>query len=55
MENSTSPEMDRFNNALRQILQVPKPELSRLLAEEKAANAGKTKPGPKPKAFSDRA
>jgi hypothetical protein len=44
-----SPEMDRFNSALRQILQVPKLELKRLLAEEKAAKSGKTKPGPKPK------
>lgn len=50
MQNSTSPEMERFNNALRQILQVPKTEVNRLLAEDKAAKAGKTKPGPKPRA-----
>lgn len=49
MKNTSSPEMDRFNTALRQILQVPKVELNRMLAEEKASKAGKTKPGPKPK------
>ena len=47
-ESETAP-MDRFNAALRQILQVPKTELNRLLAEEKTAKAGKVKPGPKPK------
>jgi hypothetical protein len=47
--NTDSPEMTRFNDALRQILQVPKAELNRLLAEEKASKKGKTKPGPKPK------
>jgi len=41
--------MNRFNNALRHILQVPKSELNRMLAEEKDAKKGKTKPGPKPK------
>jgi len=45
----TSPEMDRFNSALRQILQVPKSELNRMLAEEKKSKLGKTKTGPKPK------
>jgi hypothetical protein len=47
--NPQSPEMDRFNAALRQVLQVPKKELSRLLAEEKTAKAGKPKPGTRPK------
>jgi hypothetical protein len=44
-----SPEMDRFNKALRGVLSVSKSELSKLLAEEKAANAGEPKRGPKPK------
>ena len=47
-----SPEMERFNQALHQILQTPKSELTRLLAEEKEAKVGKTKPGPKPKTSS---
>lgn len=53
-----SPEMQRFNSALQQILQVPKTELKRLLAEDKVSKMGKTKPGPKPKtspSVSDRA
>ena len=50
MENrDTSPEMERFNTALHEILQVPKKELVRLLAEEKQAKSGKVRPGPKPK------
>jgi hypothetical protein len=46
---AVSIEMSRFNNVLRQIVQIPKTELNRLLAEEKASKTGKTKPGPKPK------
>jgi len=49
-----SPEYTRFDSAMKQILQVSKTDLNRMLAEEKAANAGKPKRGPKPKA-SDRA
>lgn len=44
--------MSRFNNALRQIVQIPKSELRRLLDEDRRSKAGKTKPGPKPKASS---
>jgi hypothetical protein len=55
-ENTTeSVEMCRFNNALRQIVQIPKVELNRLLDEERRAKAGKLRAGPKPKAsVSDR-
>jgi hypothetical protein len=48
-ESQKSPEMDRFNTALRQVLRVSKSDLNRLLAEDKADKAGKVKPGPKPK------
>ena len=34
-----------FQNALRQVLQVSKADLNRMLTEEKIANAGKPKPG----------
>jgi hypothetical protein len=44
-----SPEYARFTNALRGVLQVSKTDLNRMLAEEKAANQGKPKRGPKPK------
>ena len=44
-----SPEYTRFDNAMRTILQVSKTDLNRMLAEEKIANAGKPKRGPKPK------
>jgi hypothetical protein len=48
--SKTSPEFRRFDTAMRQILQVSKTDLNRMLAEEKIANAGKPKRGPKPKA-----
>jgi hypothetical protein len=51
-KQDTSPEMNRFNAGLRQVLSVPKAELNRLLAEERQAKAGKLKPGPKPKSSS---
>jgi len=44
-----SPEYARFQNVLRGVLQVSKADLNRMLAEEKAANQGKPKRGPKPK------
>jgi hypothetical protein len=44
-----SPEMDRFNAALRQVLSVSKSDLNRMLTDEKTAKLGKVKPGPKPK------
>ena len=39
----------RFSSALRRVLQVSKSDLNRMLADEKRANAGKPKRGPKPK------
>jgi hypothetical protein len=45
----TSPEHARFQNALRSVLQVSKTDLNRMLANEKIANQGKLKRGPKPK------
>lgn len=51
-----SPEYTKFDSAMRQILQVSKTDLNRMLDEEKIANAGKPKRGPKPKtSVSDRA
>jgi len=44
-----SEHLARFSNALGTVLQVSKTDLSRMLADEKRANAGKLKPGPKPK------
>lgn len=49
MAKHNTPEMQRFNNALRGVLTVSKSELNQMLAEEKLANTGKQKPGPKPK------
>jgi hypothetical protein len=43
-----SAKMDRFNTALRQVMQVSKEDLKEILAQEKAANANKPKRGPKP-------
>jgi hypothetical protein len=45
----TSPEMGAFNGALRRVLQVSKTDLNQMLADEKIANQGKRKRGPKPK------
>jgi hypothetical protein len=39
----------RFSSALRRVLQVSKSDLNQMLADEKRANAGKPKRGPKPK------
>jgi hypothetical protein len=44
-----SDEYTRFDSAMRTILQVSKTDLNRMLAEEKIANAGKPKRGPKPR------
>ena len=52
MKSEPSPEMTRFNNALRQVMQVSKRDLDKMLADEKAAKSGKVKPGPKPKSSS---
>ena len=48
MEKSEqSPEMDRFRDALRGVLQVSKSDLKLMLVKDKADKAGKTKRGPK--------
>jgi hypothetical protein len=49
MNQSKSPELRRFNEALKSVLSVSKSEVNQMLEEEKAANAGKPKRGPKPK------
>ena len=52
MSGLTKPntvEKQRFNDALRSVLQVSKNDLNQMLADEKRVNAGKLKPGPKPK------
>jgi len=45
-----SAEYTNFESAMRMILTVSKADVNRVLAEEKLANAGKPKRGPKPKA-----
>lgn len=47
-----SPEMDRFRDALKQVMRVSKSELNQIRAQEKAANADKPKRGPKFKSHS---
>lgn len=51
LDSETTPEQkfDRFRSALRDVGQVSKNDLNQMLADEKRANAGKLKPGPKPK------
>jgi hypothetical protein len=43
------PNAAMFEGALRQVLRVSKTDLNRMLAEEKKANEGKPKRGPKPR------
>jgi acylphosphatase len=50
MANSDSPEMARFNDALRQAMRVSKADLKRLLAEDKVTPLVPQKRGRKPKA-----
>jgi len=45
-----SAEYTNFENAKRVLVRVPKADVIRAMAEEKLANAGKAKRGPKPKA-----
>jgi hypothetical protein len=47
--NHDSPEMVRFNDALRQAMQVSKADLKRLLAEDKVTPLVPQKRGRKPK------
>jgi hypothetical protein len=49
-DDRMKPEMQRFNDALRSVLQVSKQNLQRMLEAEKKANADKPKRGPKPTA-----
>jgi len=51
LDNETTPQQkfDRFQDALRSVGQVSKNDLDQMLADEKIANAGKPKRGPKPK------
>ena len=51
LDSETTPEQkfDRFCGALRSVGQVSKRELNQMLADEKIANAGKPKRGPKPR------
>ena len=44
-----TPEMARFNDALRQVMQVSKSDLKALLKDEGAVEATRQKRGPKPK------
>jgi len=52
MKSNSKPsaEYTNFENAMRVLVHVPKADVDRVLAEEKLANAGKPKRGPKPKA-----
>jgi hypothetical protein len=53
MKTKITPELARFKTALKRVLQVSKSDLNQMLADEKIANEGKPKRGPKPKHFSD--
>jgi hypothetical protein len=44
----STPEMTRFNDALRQVMTVTKPELTALLHDKKAIEAVRQRKGPKP-------
>jgi hypothetical protein len=46
---NASEHYQRFSSALHRVLQVSKTDLNQMLADEKCANAGKPKRGPKPK------
>ena len=44
-----TPEMARFNDALRQVMSVSKDELNERIEADKQSRADKPKRGPKPK------
>ena len=48
-KNQESPEMAKFNTALRGALSLSKSDLNRLLSEEKVSHRLRQKPGRKPK------
>ena len=52
MKSNPKPtaEYTNFENAMRAIMRAPKADVTRILAEEKAARATKPKRGPKPHA-----
>jgi hypothetical protein len=50
-DTAQSPEMTRFNDALRQAMQVSKTDLKRLLAQDKVTPLVPQKRGRKPKAI----
>jgi hypothetical protein len=49
MSKQKSPELQRFEGALKSVLSVSKSDMQKMLDEEKQANADKPKRGPKPK------
>jgi hypothetical protein len=48
-QSPNNPEMARFNDALRSVMSVTKPELTALLRDEKAIESVRQRKGPKPK------
>jgi hypothetical protein len=46
---SQTPEMARFNDALRSVMQVSKTDLNAMLHSQDALDSVKQKKGPKPK------
>jgi hypothetical protein len=52
MKRENTPEMQRFNGALRSVLSVSKSDMQKMLEDERQSKIGKVKPGPKPKASS---
>jgi hypothetical protein len=49
MADSKTSEMARFNDALRSVMTVTKPELTALLHDDRAIEAVRQRKGPKPK------
>jgi len=49
MTNKPPSPFDNFNRAIDGLMRVPHSEIKRALAQEKQANEGKVKRGPKPK------
>lgn len=49
MKKAASPEMTRFNDALRQIITVTKPELTAMLHSDEAKESVRQPKGPRPK------
>jgi hypothetical protein len=49
MSERKSPEQQRFDGALKSILQVSKTDMQKMLEDERKAHEGQPKRGPKPK------